>query len=138
MLLVLKYGFKQSRLFNLDCILGNLIDTMKSETLTDTIKTLKDSEKRWQAAISELEEKISTQYALSLLSKRDYTTLELRNKLLVKFSQGSVHFALSKLQAYLRDEDLIKRLITKEINNGSGLGAAGIKMSHDPHHVRIS
>jgi hypothetical protein len=41
MLLLLKYGHKQSKSFNIDCILGNLLDTAKQEAVTETVRTLK-------------------------------------------------------------------------------------------------
>jgi hypothetical protein len=70
MLLVLKYGYKQSRLFNLDSIMGNLMETIKSEVTTETIRTLKEAEKRWQTSIAELEEKIA-QMSAKIAPKKD-------------------------------------------------------------------
>jgi len=70
MLLVLKYGYKQSKLFNLDCVMGNLMDTIKSEVTTDTVRTLREAEKRWQTSIAELEEKIA-QLSAKIAPKKD-------------------------------------------------------------------
>jgi hypothetical protein len=70
MLLVLKYGYKQSKLFNIDCILGNLLDTVKHEALTETIRTLKEAETKWKTTISELDEKIS-QLSAKIATKRE-------------------------------------------------------------------
>ncbi len=43
MLLLLKYGHKQSKSFNIDCILRNLLDTAKKGAVTETLTTLKEA-----------------------------------------------------------------------------------------------
>lgn len=69
----------------------------------------------------EIEKKVAYSYALALLTNKDYTTLELRVKLGLKFSPQAIPFALEKLKPYLRDDELIKRQIAKEIKSGSGI-----------------
>ena len=70
MLLVLRYGHKQTRYFNLDCPVGNLMDATKQEITQDSIRTLREAEKRWLAASAELEEKIG-QLSLKISGKKE-------------------------------------------------------------------
>lgn len=89
-------------------------------------------------AFALLEEKISYQFGLALLSKKAYTTFELRNKLTDKFSPPAIDHCLLKLKPYLRDEELIKSLILKEIQAGSGLRKILLKAkkrSGFPHEI---
>ncbi len=70
MLLLLKYGHKQSKSFNIDCILGNLLDAAKQEAVAETVRTLKEAGARWHTTLSELDEKI-TQTSARMATKRD-------------------------------------------------------------------
>lgn len=92
MLLVLKYGYKQSKLFNLDCVIGNLVDTIKSEVTTDTVRTLREAEKRWQTSIAEIEEKIA-QLSAKIAPKKDGEGKEIgsMNTLPLDKKQGSIN-----------------------------------------------
>ena len=68
-----------------------------------------------------LEQKVATNYLLSILARRAYTTYELRKKLKDKLiSITSVDYALEKVSSYLSDDDLIESIIRVEISKGKG------------------
>jgi len=99
---------------------GKLFQIVKKNLYKRHIVTLRKF-KNFKEEFSLLEQKISYQYALSLLARRDYTAFEIRKKLSEKyFSPKAVDYALTKVKPYLRDEELIKRIIRSELDRGNG------------------
>lgn len=78
-----------------------------------------------------LEEKVGYLYALKLLGKKAYTTVEISHKLREKrISEGSIGVILGKLSSYLNDEETLKAYIRSYLQKGKGEKAIYLKVKH--------
>lgn len=74
-----------------------------------------------QEELEILEQKVALNYALFLLSRRSYSTFELKKKLKEKLiSRAAIDLTLSKCEGYISDEELILSIIRVEAGRGKG------------------